>query len=292
MKRKVHAFKIGTCPGTATDCGTPHTKNTVYAVRGGYVSCLKCKNMVKFTATTTSTGPPVEVIIPFTEGGRKKRVMLSWSSGKDAAWTLYTLQQDPNIEIVGLFTTTNEKFDRVAMHSTRASLLQLQAEAAGLRLIKIPLPWPCTNKQYEKIMNNFIKEVEPLNIDAFAFGDLYLESVRDYRINALKDTGIEPIFPIWLLPTDQLAEKMIDSGLKTVLTCINPKVTPLSFAGRDFDYSLLNDMPEGMDPCGENGEFHTFVYEGPMFNKPIPIVKGEVVERDGFVFADVLPITP
>jgi uncharacterized protein (TIGR00290 family) len=218
----------------------------------------------------------------------KKKLLLSWSSGKDSAWTLHVLRQQDEYEIVGLLTTVNQAFNRVAMHSTRSELLQAQAEAAGLPLTALPLPWPCSNDIYESVMQNACSEAVARGVATIAFGDLYLQDVRAYREKQLQGTGLGPIFPLWQIPTDRLAQEMIAGGLRARLSCIDPKALPHSFAGREFDSALLRDLPAGVDPCGENGEFHTFVYAGPMFSAAIPITLGEVVERDGFVFADLL----
>jgi uncharacterized protein (TIGR00290 family) len=219
----------------------------------------------------------------------KKKLLLSWSSGKDSAWTLHVLRQQDEYEIVGLLTTVNQAFNRVAMHSTRSELLQAQAEAAGLPLIVLPLPWPCSNDIYESIMQNACSEAVAGGVTTIAFGDLYLQDVRAYREKQLQGTGLTPIFPLWQIPTNKLAREMISGGLRAKLTCIDPKTLPHSFAGREFNSELLRDLPAGVDPCGENGEFHTFVYAGPMFSGSISVTLGEVVERDGFVFADLLP---
>lgn len=217
----------------------------------------------------------------------KKRVMMSWSSGKDSAWALYQLLQDPNIEVVGIFTTINKTFERVAMHAVRVELLKMQAKCLNLPLTIIELPFPCSNEQYQKVMGEFVDKVKNDNIDAMAFGDLFLQDIKDYRISNLQGTGIEAIFPIWGKDTKELAIEMIASDVKTVLTCVDPKQLSPNFAGRKFDQSLLSELPKNVDPCGENGEFHSFVYDGPMFNSPIAIEIGETVERDGFVFTDL-----
>jgi uncharacterized protein (TIGR00290 family) len=215
-----------------------------------------------------------------------KRVLLSWSSGKDSAWTLHVLRQQPDIELVGLLTSLNSEFQRVAMHSTRLSVLEAQAEAAGLPLWTVQLPWPCSNEIYEQRMAEACQRALDEHVDAIAFGDLFLQDVRAYRERQLKPTGLEPLFPLWEIPTDALAREMIAGGLRAKLTCVDPKQLPSSFAGRDFDEALLRDFPAGIDPCGERGEFHTCVYAGPMFTGPLQLEAGEVVERDGFVFAD------
>ena len=215
-----------------------------------------------------------------------KRVLLSWSSGKDSAWSLHLLRRDPAIEVVALLTTLNSAFDRVAMHSTRRAVLEAQAAAAQLPLWTISLPWPCTNDVYEDRMREACDRAISEKIDAIAFGDLFLADIRAYREKQLAPTGLEPLFPLWDTPTDQLAREMIAGGLRARLTCVDPRHLPASFAGRDFDASLLADLPPSVDPCGERGEFHTCVYDGPMFTAPIPLAEGEAVERDGFVFAD------
>jgi uncharacterized protein (TIGR00290 family) len=216
-----------------------------------------------------------------------KRVALSWSSGKDSAWSLHLLRQDPNIEVVALFTTLNEQFDRVAMHAVRRGLLELQAQSLGLPLWTIPLPWPCSNDQYETKMTGFCALAVTKGVQAMAFGDLFLTDIRAYREKQLAGTGLEPLFPVWQIPTADLARTMIASGLRAKITCVDPKVLPREFAGRDFDAQFLADLPPGIDPCGENGEFHSFVYDGPGFRQPIAVSVGEIVERDGFVFADL-----
>ena len=218
-----------------------------------------------------------------------KRVLLSWSSGKDSAWSLHVLRQDPNLEVVGLLTTLNEAFDRVAMHAVRRELLEAQAEAAGLPLQAVPIPWPCSNEQYEKIMADVCVQTRAAGVEAVAFGDLFLRDIRAYRERQLESTGLEPLFPLWNLDTRDLARDMIAGELRAKLTCVDPKRLAPSFAARDFDQQLLDELPAGVDPCGENGEFHSFVYAAPVFDKALPIHLGEIVERDGFVFADVLP---
>ena len=213
---------------------------------------------------------------------------LCWSSGKDSAWTLHVLRQRREVEVVGLLTTINDAHARVAMHAVRVALLEAQAEAVGLPLWKVPIPSPCSNQEYETVMSEAIRKAIEQGITRMAFGDLFLEDVRRYREQQLTGTGLTPIFPIWGLPTNALARDMVAAGLRARLTCVDPKQLPASFAGREFDASLLRDLPESVDPCGERGEFHTFAYDGPMFRRPVPVRSGEVVERDGFVFADLL----
>lgn len=217
----------------------------------------------------------------------RKKVWLSWSSGKDSAWTLHVLRERQDVEVVALLTTLNEQFDRVAMHSTRRELLEAQARAAGLPLVVVPLPWPCNNEQYEAAMSGACARAVAEGVEAMAFGDLFLEDVRRYRVEKLAGTGLEPLFPIWGLDTHALAREMVAAGVKTRLVCVDPRKLGREFAGRDLDEATLAELPEGVDPCGENGEFHSFVYGGPMFAEEIEVESGEVVERDGFVFADV-----
>ena len=219
----------------------------------------------------------------------KRKTLMSWSSGKDSAWALYQLQKDPNIELAGLFCTVNKEFDRVAMHGVRVELLQKQADSIGLPLEIIEIPYPCSNEQYEKTMSLFIERAKENSIEQIAFGDLFLEDIRDYRIEKLQGSGIEPIFPIWGIPTDVLSKQMVDSGLRTIITCVDPRKLSNNFAGKEYTHDFLNLLPGGIDPCGENGEFHSFVFDGPMFNTPININVGDVVKRDEFVFADVMP---
>ena len=216
-----------------------------------------------------------------------KRVALSWSSGKDSAWSLYLLQQNPGIRVVALITTINEHFDRVAMHAVRRELVEAQAASAGLPLWPVPLPWPCSNEQYEDRMRRVCGRALAEGVQAMAFGDLFLQDVRAYREKQLAGSGLEPIFPLWQLPTRELAGHMLQAGVRARITCVDPKALPRHFAGRDFDSAFLGDLPAGVDPCGENGEFHSFVYDGPMLQVPVPVQLGEVIERDGFVFADL-----
>ncbi len=218
-----------------------------------------------------------------------RRVLLSWSSGKDSAWALHVLRQDSNVEVIGLLTTVNTTHGRVAMHSTRLSILEAQARAVGLPLHVIPLLWPCSNEVYERAMRKAIEDGLKRGATHIAFGDLFLEDIRAYRIKQLANTGLEPLFPIWQQPTEPLARRMIDAGLEAVITCVDPKKLSHSFAGRRFDHAFLDELPQGVDPCGENGEFHTCVLAGPMFSKRLHAMTGEVVERDGFCFADLIP---
>ncbi|HET7840882.1 MAG TPA: ATP-binding protein, partial [Terriglobia bacterium] len=192
------------------------------------------------------------------------------------------------LEIVALLSTLNAEFRRVAMHGVREELLDAQAEALGLPLVKVPLPWPCPNDAYERAMSEAVQQARSEGIEQIIFGDLFLEDIRKYREEKLAATGITPLFPIWGLDTAALARDMVGSGLRAHLTCVDPKKLSPGFAGRTFDSQLLEDLPEGVDPCGENGEFHTFAVDGPMFGQPVEVRVGEVVERDGFVYADLL----
>jgi uncharacterized protein (TIGR00290 family) len=218
----------------------------------------------------------------------KKRALLSWSSGKDSAFALKVLRERDDLEVVGLLTTLNETHDRVAMHAVRRKLLEAQARAAGLPLRTIELQWPSSNEVYEALMRGAVERALADGIEVIAFGDLFLEDVRAYREKQLAQTGLSPCFPLWGLPTDSLARTMIAEGVRARLTCVDPRVLSGAFAGREFDARLLAELPAEVDPCGERGEFHTFVYDGPMFSAPVAIEAGEVVERDGFVFADLL----
>ncbi|MBD8527267.1 ATP-binding protein [Pseudomarimonas arenosa] len=219
----------------------------------------------------------------------KPRVLLSWSSGKDSAWSLHVLRQQNEVEVMGLLTTLNNTHQRVAMHAVRKSLLQAQAAAAGLPLWTIDLPWPCPNETYETLMSALMQRARSERVDEIAYGDLFLQDIRDYREARHQGSGIGTRFPLWQRPTDRLAREMIDGGLCARLTCVDPKQLDARFAGRDFDHGLLAELPPTVDPCGENGEFHSFAYRGPMFERPIAIASGDIVERDGFVFADLLP---
>jgi uncharacterized protein (TIGR00290 family) len=215
------------------------------------------------------------------------KLLVSWSSGKDSAWMLHTLRQQ-GIEPAALLTTINEVADRVAMHGVRHSVLRAQAAAAGLPLVAIPLPYPCSNEFYEARMASAVADACALGFTHVAFGDLFLEDVRRYREERLAGTGLTPIFPLWGRPTGELGLEMIRGGLDARLSCVDLRVMPADFAGRAYDEALLRDLPSGVDPCGERGEFHTCVVGGPMFSRPLDVRCGEVVERDGFVFCDLV----
>jgi len=222
------------------------------------------------------------------------RALLAWSSGKDSAWSLHVLSEaaarDPRApRVVGLLTTVNETHDRVAMHAVRRELLAAQAAAAGLPLFEVPIPSPCSNAEYERAMATAMARARGDGIAHVAFGDLFLADIRRYREEKLAGTGLTPLFPLWGRPTRALAEEMLAGGLVAHLTAVDPRQIDARFAGRRFDRALLDELPPGADPCGENGEFHTFVSAGPMLSRPLAVRTGEVVTRDGFVFADVLP---
>jgi len=219
-----------------------------------------------------------------------KKVLLSWSSGKDSAWALHLLQQQPDVQVAAMVTTFNSAANRVAMHAVRRALVETQAQRVRIPLWPVELPWPCSNPEYEERMRAACLRASTEGITAVAFGDLFVQDIRDYRVQQLQGTGLEALFPVWQIPTAQLGRDMIAAGLKAKLTCVDPAKLQKSFAGRDYDLRLLEALPPAIDPCGENGEFHTFVYNAPVFSSPISVRTGEVVERDGFIFADVLPV--
>jgi uncharacterized protein (TIGR00290 family) len=222
--------------------------------------------------------------------GARPRAWLAWSSGKDSAWSLHVVRQSRELDVVALLTTVNRTHNRVAMHAVRQSLLEAQAAAAGLPLVTVPIPSPCTNEEYERAMAAAMGRAQSEGVTHMIFGDLFLEDVRRYREENLKKCGMTPVFPLWGIPTGQLAAEMIAAGLRSYITCVDPKKLSKSFAGREWNASLLADLPASVDPCGENGEFHTFACAGPMFRAPIAVKRGEVVERDGFIFADLLEL--
>ena len=218
------------------------------------------------------------------------KILLSWSSGKDSAWALHVLRQTHPGGVAGLLTTINESVQRVAMHAVRRDVLEAQARAAGLPLRIVPIPDPCSNEEYEIRMRRCVDEVAGEGFTHVAFGDLFLEDVRRYRETHLAGTGLTPFFPLWRIPTRELARQMIDGGLRARLSCVDMRVLDASFAGREFDASLLADLPAGIDPCGEKGEFHTCVYAGPMFDRPLEIATGEAVTRPPFSWRDFRPV--
>ena len=223
---------------------------------------------------------------------KTNKVLLSWSSGKDSAWALHVLRENPRIEVTGLVTTVNEEYQRVAMHGVRRELLHAQARSARLPLLEVAIPSPCTNDEYEARWLAVMSAPEVGEATTVAFGDLFLEDIRDYRERLMSKVSLGTMYPVWGRDTRELAEEMIDAGTRAILTCIDPKVLPREFAGRSFDYELLRDLPEGVDPCGENGEFHTFVHSGPALHEDIEVERGQTIERGGFVFTEVLPQEP
>ena len=216
---------------------------------------------------------------------------LWWSSGKDSAWSLHVLNSEKRYRVTGLVTTINAAFHRVAMHGVRESILAVQARRSGLPLHLASLPYPCPNGAYEAAFEASVAAARRARVSCMAFGDLFLEDVRDYRLGLLADSGIQALFPLWGQPTAALARSMIAGGLKARVTCVDPQQLPGTFAGRSYDEAFLSDLPGNVDPCGENGEFHTCTIAGPMFDRPIAVTTGEVVERDGFVFSDLLLAT-
>jgi uncharacterized protein (TIGR00290 family) len=216
------------------------------------------------------------------------KTMVSWSSGKDSAWMVHVLRARGDVELEALLTTINEPAQRVAMHAVRVELLEAQADALGLPLWKIPIPSPCPNEVYERVMADAVARAVAEGFTHMAFGDLFLEDIRRYREERLAGTGLTPMFPLFGVDTAALAREMIAAGLRARITCLDPRVLDRAFAGREFDAALLADLPASIDPCGERGEFHTFAYDGPMFSRPIPIETGITIERDGFVFADLV----
>ncbi len=217
------------------------------------------------------------------------KAWMSWSTGKDSAWALHVARKQGDVDIVALLTTVNTAHARVALHAVRESLLEAQAEALGLPLVKVPIPSPCPNAVYEEAMETALKRALREGVTHMVFGDLFLADIRKYREEKLTPLGITPLFPLWLLDTAALAQEMFAAGLVAYVTCVDPRKLDRSHAGKRFDAQFLQRLPTGIDACGENGEFHTFACAGPMFTRPIQIEVGEVVDRDGFVFADVIP---
>jgi uncharacterized protein (TIGR00290 family) len=218
----------------------------------------------------------------------RQKALIAWSSGKDRAWALYEARRGGDYDIVGALTTVNETFGRVAMHGVRERVLMAQIEAAGLEPIVVPLPYPCTNDIYERQMAAAMDAAKARGIAHVIFGDLFLEDIRAYREDKLKAIGITPVFPLWQRPTDALAREMIAGGLEAHLATVDLKKLPAGFAGKRFDAALLDALPPTIDPCGENGEFHTCVVAGPMLSRRIEVTVGEIVERDGFAYADLV----
>ncbi len=217
----------------------------------------------------------------------RPKVVISWSSGKDSCFALMEILRSGNYDVTGLITTVTSEYGRVSMHGIRERLLDRQAEELGLPLTRVEIPARCTNEFYESLMEEAIERLRTAGTDYVAYGDLYLEDVRKYREERMRASGIEPLFPIWGRSTSKLAEEIISSGIRAKIVCLDPRKVSRSLAGMDYDYGLLSALPDGVDPCGENGEFHTFVYAAPIYrNGEIHVKEGATVERDGFVFTD------
>jgi uncharacterized protein (TIGR00290 family) len=217
----------------------------------------------------------------------RPRAVVAWSTGKDCAWALHEIRRGGELDVVGLLTTFTSSFGRVSMHGVREEVVRAQAESLGLTLHPVPIPYPCPNDVYESAMREALAQLTAQGVSRVVFGDLFLEDVRQYREERLRGTGVEPVFPLWGRPTAALAASMIDAGTVAHVVCLDPRRLDRSFAGRRFDRALLAALPPEVDPCGERGEFHTCVTDGPMFARPVRVEPGPVVERDGFVFADL-----
>jgi uncharacterized protein (TIGR00290 family) len=221
---------------------------------------------------------------------RKPKALIAWSSGKDSAWALHELRKDGNYDIAGALTTVTDDFGRVSMHGVREELLRAQLDAAQLSSTIVRIPFPCPNEIYEQRMRDALAQAKSDGVTHVIFGDLFLADLRAYREQRLSEIGMTAVFPLWQRPTDALARDMIAAGLQAHLATVDLKRLPQSFAGRAFDAALLSDLPTDVDPCGENGEFHSFVAAGPMFTRAIPVATGETVVRDGFAYADLTPV--
>lgn len=219
-----------------------------------------------------------------------KQTLLAWSTGKDSAWTLHRLHNDPRYQVVSLLTTVGEADARIPMHGVPRMLLERQARAVGLPLRIVELPDPCPNEAYERLMGEAIRAAKRDGVDCMAFGDLHLEDVRRYREERLGGGGLDLVFPLWGLATEELARRMVASGLRALITCVDPRHLSSDYLGRELDDSFLNELPEGVDPCGENGEFHTFVFDGPMFGSPVPVRADGSFEQKGFLYARVVAL--
>ncbi|MCG8554899.1 MAG: adenine nucleotide alpha hydrolase [Proteobacteria bacterium] len=220
----------------------------------------------------------------------RPKAIVAWSSGKDSAYALHVARQHDVVEVVGVLTTLTDGYERVSMHGVREELLDLQVRGIGLPCTKVRIPSPCPNEVYERQMGEALEELRADGVTHVVFGDLFLRDIRAYREAQLVRVGMQGVFPLWLRDTPTLAREMVQSGMCAVVTCIDPRVLGREFAGRRFDDALFGDLPENVDPCGENGEFHTVVVAGPMLASPITVDVGPIVERDGFVFADVVPV--
>ena len=260
--------------------------SSVPAVRNGRIDILVSSSLV---VPGPRVADGVELIRARAASGgvQVSRVLVSWSSGKDSAWMVRVLRATAGVEIAGLLTSFNADADRVSMHAVRRALVEAQAGALGLPLTAVELPYPCSNEIYEARMREAVAAAVAAGCTHVAFGDLFLEDVRRYREERLTGSGLAPLFPLWGRPTPALAREMVAGGLRATLTCVDPRQLDASFAGRPFDAALLDALPPSADPCGERGEFHTFAWDGPMFGRPVPVVPGEVVVRDGFVFQDL-----
>ncbi|HTQ83847.1 MAG TPA: ATP-binding protein [Pseudolabrys sp.] len=221
--------------------------------------------------------------------GELPKALIAWSSGKDSAWALHEARVSGAFDVVGALTTVTDAFARVSMHGVREELLRAQLDAAGLPATVVRIPYPCPNDIYEREMAKAMNEARARGVTHVIFGDLFLEDIRAYREAKLKDVGLKPVFPLWLKPTADLAREMIAAGVEAHLSVVDLKKLPAAFAGRRFNGELLSDLPASADPCGENGEFHSFVSAGPMLARKIPVSVGETVEREGFAFADLVP---
>lgn len=224
--------------------------------------------------------------------GSRPKAVVSWSSGKDSAYALAAVRAEGTLDVVGLLTTVNEAFHRVSMHGVREALLDRQADAAGLPVRRVVLPFPCPNEVYEARMGEGLRALRDEGVGYVIFGDLFLEDIRRYREERMAGTGLRPVFPLWHRPTDRLAREMIEAGMRARVVCLDARRLPGRFAGRWFDAAFLAEIPPDVDPCGENGEFHTCVLDGPMFHEPLRAAPGEVVTRDGFVYVDLVPEEP
>jgi uncharacterized protein (TIGR00290 family) len=220
------------------------------------------------------------------------KAWLAWSSGKDSAWALHLLRESPEVEVVGLLTTVTEAFGRVSMHGVRETLLEAQAGALRLPLHRVYIPTPCPDEAYDDAMRAALQRALADGVTQVVFGDVSLDDVRAYREDRLREVGMVARFPLWMRDTESLARDMIRGGLRALLTCVDPRKVPREMAGRPYDEPLLASLPDSVDPCGENGEFHTFVWDGPTFAAPVDVRPGETVERDGFLFSDLLPVDP
>lgn len=225
-------------------------------------------------------------------GAEKAKAWVAWSSGKDSLWALHRIRRSPDLEVVGLLTTITETYGRVSMHGVRETLLQAQAAALGLPLHSVLIPTPCSNEAYDDLMGRTLAQARELGVTEVVFGDISLADIRAYREARMAEADMQAVFPLWGMDSASLARDMIEAGVRAYLTCLDPRVLPRDMAGRAFDRDFLERLPDGVDPCGENGEFHTFAWDGPGFSHPIPVRVGETLERDGFVFTDVLPAAP